>query len=98
MTDKKPLGGVVCHYCHNLVHVRRDCRKLQNRNRRFQSAHESLKGASTPSTILTKSGKSNTCLISFSSKWVIDSRATNHIIGNSTLFIMFQSRPRLLPL
>ena len=57
MTDKKPSAGVVCHYCHNPRHVRRDCRKLQYRNQRFLYAHESLKGVSTPSTMLVGSGK-----------------------------------------
>ena len=32
MTNKKPSGGVVCHYCHNPGHVRQECRKLQNKN------------------------------------------------------------------
>ena len=68
MIDKKPSGGVMCHYCHNLGHVRRDCRNLQNRNRKFQCAHESLKGVSTPSTMFVGLGKPNTCLISSSSK------------------------------
>ena len=68
MTDKKPLGGVVCHYYHNPGHVRRDCKKLQNRNRRFPYVYESLKGVSTPSTMLVGSGKPKTCLISSSSK------------------------------
>ena len=52
MNDKKLSGGVVCHYCQNPWHVRWDCRKLQLRNQRFQYAHESLKGASIPSTML----------------------------------------------
>ena len=30
---------MVCYYCHNLGHTRRECRKLLNWNRRFQSAH-----------------------------------------------------------
>ena len=54
MIDKKPSGGVVCHYCHNPGHVRWDCRKLSNRNQMFQYAHESLKGASISSTMLVK--------------------------------------------
>ena len=66
MTGKNSLSGVVCNYCHILGHVRWDCRKLQNRNLRFQYAHESLKGASTPITMLAGTGKPNTCLISFS--------------------------------
>ena len=93
MTDKKPLGGVVCHYCHNPRHVRRDCRKLQNINQRFQYVNLSLKGVSTPSTLLAESGKPNTCLTSSSSKLVIDSRATDHMTGNSSLFITFQPHP-----
>ena len=52
MTDKKPSDVVVCHYCHNPRHVRRDYTKLQNRDRGFQYAHESLKSVSSPSTML----------------------------------------------
>ena len=96
MTDKTPLGGVVCHYCHNPGHLCWDCKKLQNRDRRFQCAHESLKSDSTPSTMLVRSSKPNICLISFSSKWVIDSGATDHMTGNSSLFTAFQRH--LLPL
>ena len=83
----------MCHYCHNPGHVRRDCRKLQNINRRFQCALQSLKGVSIPNTMLVGSGKPNTCLISSSSKWVIDSKATDHMISNSSLFTTFQPHP-----
>ena len=38
-------------------------------------------------------GKPNTCLISSSSKWVIDSGAIDHMIGNSDLFTTFQPQP-----
>ena len=93
MTNKKPSSGFVCHYCHNSRHVRWDCRKLQTRDRRFQYDHESLKSASTPSIMLVRSGKPNTCLISSSSKWVIDSGTTDHMTGNSSLFTTFQSHP-----
>ena len=31
--------GVVCYYCHKPGHVIRDCKKRQNRNHKFQSAH-----------------------------------------------------------
>ena len=92
MTNQKP-SRVVCHYCHNPRHIRRDYRKLQNINQRFQCALESLKGVSTPSTMLVGLGKPNTCLNSFASKWVIDSGATNHMTGNSSLFTMFQPHP-----
>ena len=93
MTDKKSSGGVVCHYCHNPGHVLWDCRKLHNRNRRFPYLHESLKGVSTPSTMLVRSSKPNKCLISSSSKWVIDFGATDHMTGNSSLFTTFQPHP-----
>ena len=93
MIDKKPLAGVVCHYCHNPGHVRWDCKKLHNRNRRFLYAHESLKGVFTPNTMLARLGKPNTCLISSSSKCVIDSRATDHMTCNSSLFTTFQPHP-----
>ena len=93
MTKKKPSCGVVCHYFHNPGHVRCDCRKLQNRNRRFQYAYESLKGASTPNTMFAKPSKPNTCLISSTSKWVIDSRVIDHMTGKSSLFTMFQLHP-----
>ena len=85
----------MCHYCHNPRHVRRNCRKLQNKNRRFQYVpfQKSLKSAYTSITILVESGKTNTCFISSSSTWVIDSGATDHITGNSSLFITFQSHP-----
>ena len=93
MTNKKPLGGVVCHYCHNLGHVRRNCRQLQNTNRRFQFVHylKSLKFASTSITILVESSKTNTCFISSSFTWVIDSRATDQMTGNCSVFTTFQS-------
>ena len=80
MTNTKPLRGVVCHYCHNLGHVLQNCRKLQNKNRRFQSVHhqKSLKSAFTSISTLVESSKTNICFISSSSTWVIDSRATSH--------------------
>ena len=85
----------MCHYCHNPRYVRRNCRKLQNKNRRFQSFHyqKSLKSTSTSITTLVESSKTNTCFISFSSTWVIDFGATDHMTGNSSLFTTFQSHP-----
>ena len=85
----------MCHYCHNLGHVRRNCRKLQNNNRRFHYVHyhKSLKPASISITIHVESGKTNTCFISSSSTWVIDSGAIDHMAGNSSIFTTFQSHP-----
>ena len=52
-----------------------------------------LKLASTPTIALVESGKPDTCLISYSSKWVIDFGATDHMTSNSSLFTTFQSHP-----
>ena len=85
----------MCHYCHNPGHVRRNCRKLQNKNQIFQYVpyQKSHKSTSTPISTLVESSKTNTCFLSSSSTWVINSRATNHMTGNSSLFITFQSHP-----
>ena len=93
MTNTKPLRGVVCHYCHNPGHVRHNCRKLQNKNRRFQSVHhqKSLQSASTSISTLIESSKTNTSFISCSFTWVIDFGATDYMTGNSSLFTMIQS-------
>ena len=40
--------------------------------------------------MLVRSSNPNTCLISSSSKWVIDFEATDHMTGNFSLFTMFQ--------
>ena len=93
MTNKKPPRGVVCHYCHNLGHVRWNCKKLQNKNRifHFVSYQKSLKSVSTPISTLAKPGKTNTCFLSSSSTWVIDSGVTDHMTDNSSLYTTFQS-------
>ena len=52
-----------------------------------------LKSASTFITTLVELGKINTCFLSSSSSWVIDSGATDHMTSNSSLFTMFQSHP-----
>ena len=92
MTNKKPSERVLCHYCHNPRHVHRNCRKLQNKNPRFQSGHyqKSHKSASTSITTLAESGKTSTYFLSSSSIWVIDSGVIAHMIGNSNLFTKFQ--------
>ena len=109
---------VVCYYCRKPGHVIRDCKKLQNRNQRFPSAHiasstkafdqsvqfsenelarfhlyqKSLQSPYTPVTTIAESGNPNTCLVSSSSsEWVSDSRATDHMTGNSSLFSTFRS-------
>ena len=93
MTKKKPLGRILCHYCHNPGHVCRNYRKLQNKNRRFQSStyQKSLKSASTPISTLAESCKTNTCFLSSSSTWVIDFGDNDYMTSNSSLFTTFQS-------
>ena len=61
---------------------------------RFHLYQESLKSPSTPITAIVESGNPIKCLVSSSSsEWVIDSRATDHMTGNSILFSTFQSHP-----
>ena len=92
----------MCHYCHNPVHVRQNFRKLQNKNRIFQSIpyQKSLKFASAPISTLVESSKTNICFLLSFSTWVIDPGAIDHMIGNSSLFTTFNLTllPLLLPL
>ena len=92
MTNKKLSCEVVCHYFYNPRYIHQNCRKLQNKNRRFQyvNCQKSLKSTSTPITTLSKSDKTSTCFLSSSSIYVIDSRATDHMTGNSSLFTTLQ--------
>ena len=61
---------------------------------RFQLYQDSLRSPSTPITAIVESSNPNKCLVSSSSfEWVIDSGATNHMTGNSSLFSTFQSQP-----
>ncbi|XP_057997516.1 uncharacterized protein LOC131176484 [Hevea brasiliensis] len=48
----------------------------------FSQYQASLKPTSSPITAIAESGKSTTCLVSSSSKWVIDSGATDHMTGS----------------
>ena len=64
---------------------------LANEYAKFFQYQESLKFASTPISVLSESGKPNTCLKSSSSKWVIDFEAIDHRTSNSSLFTTFQS-------
>ena len=55
---------------------------------------KSLKSPSTTVIAIVESGNPNTYLVSSSfSEWVIDSRATDHMTGNSSIFSTFQSQP-----
>ena len=61
---------------------------------RFQLYQDTLRSPSTPITAIAESGNPNKCLVSSSySEWVIDSGATNHMTGNSSLFSTFQLQP-----
>ena len=61
---------------------------------RFHLYQESLKSPSTPMTAIVESSNPKQCLVSSSSsEWVIDSRSTDHMTGNSSLFFTFQSQP-----
>ena len=61
---------------------------------KFHLYQESLKSPSTPITAIAESGNPNKCLLSsLFSEWVIDSRATDHMTSNYSLFSTFQSHP-----
>ena len=102
MTENKI---VICHYCHRAGHMKRDCKKLQAKIFQLIRIAYMVKTSEETVTISTyeyarliqsssvnaKSGKSSTCLISSSSKWVIDSGATDDMPGYPNLFSNFQS-------
>ena len=53
-----------------------------------------MKSPSTLITAIVESGNLNKCLVSsLSSEWVIDSRATGYMTGNSSLFSTFKLHP-----
>ena len=52
-----------------------------------------MKSPSTPVIVIAESCNPNTSCLFSSSEWVIDSGATNHMTGNSSLFSTFQSQP-----
>ena len=56
---------------------------------KFQLYQESSKPSFTLIAAIAESNKPNTCLFSSSSKWVINSKATDHMTGNSSLFSTF---------
>ena len=53
---------------------------------------ETLKNSSHSVTAIAESGNPNKCLVSSTSKWVIDSGATDHMTGNPNLFTTFESQ------
>ena len=60
---------------------------------RFQLYQDSLRSPSTPITAIAESSNPNKCLVSSSSfEWVIDSGATDHMTGNTSLFSSLQSK------
>ena len=70
----------------------RSCRiKIEDFSLFFIQNH--FKFAYTSITTLVELGKTNTCFFSSSSTWVIDSRAIDHMTGNSSLFTTFQPHP-----
>ncbi|XP_075076753.1 uncharacterized protein LOC142163374 [Nicotiana tabacum] len=93
-SDSRDLkqGEVECFYCHELGHTIRYCVKLQNKNKRSQYANiatsETIspsQSSSPPINTIPESGKTTKCLLSSSSKCVIDSGATDHMTGSGTV-------------
>ncbi|KAG8636917.1 hypothetical protein MANES_15G058801v8 [Manihot esculenta] len=57
----------------------------------FTQYQASLKFSNSSITAIAKSGNSIACLVFLSSKWVIDSGTTDHMLGNSTLLSNLKS-------
>lgn len=92
---------VICYYCKEPGHTKRTCRKLQNKQNRQNSAHVAatandtvtisaaeyaqLKSVNPPVSAGIVTGNEATALVSSSSKWIIDSGATDHMTGNRYL-------------
>ena len=53
---------------------------------KFVEYQESLRTSKPSVAAIAESGNPSACLLSSSSKWVIDSGATDHMTGNSKLF------------
>ncbi|KAJ9535088.1 hypothetical protein OSB04_un001836 [Centaurea solstitialis] len=82
-------SNVECHYCHEMGHTKFNCQKRLARNQRFLSAHTVTKDENGPIVAAAETGNSGKCLASSSSKWVIDSGASDHMTGNSNLLSDF---------
>ncbi|KAK1384151.1 hypothetical protein POM88_021886 [Heracleum sosnowskyi] len=76
-------SGIVCNYCRKPGHTKLECKKLQYKNQQRVANVMSTTNASEKSVLISSDDcKSNACLISSSSKWVIDSGATDHMTGS----------------
>ncbi|KAK4281681.1 hypothetical protein QN277_013144 [Acacia crassicarpa] len=82
-----PPSGIVCYYCKEPGHTKRYCRKLQQQQQRQRgSAHMAQSSEITdptpsePTALAT--GNFDSCLATSSSKWIIDSGATDHMTGS----------------
>lgn len=59
---------------------------------------ETVKQPTSPISVIVESGKTNTCLIFTSSKWVIDTDATDHMTSNPNLLSHFKSHTSITPI
>ncbi|CAM8996453.1 unnamed protein product [Rhodiola kirilowii] len=97
------IASAECRYCHQIGHLKNSCPKKKrapSANVVFSSPvtlsaaeYAHLRGladrSSAPTAAIAQSGTSNTCLVSTSPQWVIDSGATDHMTGNPALFASF---------
>ncbi|XP_028800081.1 uncharacterized protein LOC114755371 [Neltuma alba] len=70
-TNQEPKE-VICYYCKEQGHTK--------------PGYAQLKSTNPPVSTAIATGNEATALVSSSSKWIIDSSATNHMIGNRHLF------------
>ncbi|KAK9073711.1 hypothetical protein SSX86_006305 [Deinandra increscens subsp. villosa] len=74
-------GNIECYYCHELGHTKFTCKKRLASNFKTQSAHLTST-YEEPTATFVETGKSVNCLLSYASKWVIDSGASDHMTGS----------------
>ncbi|CAM8999069.1 unnamed protein product [Rhodiola kirilowii] len=99
------IASAECRYCHQIGHLKNSCPKKKRAPSAnvvssspvtlSAAEYAHLRGlaerSSAPAAAIAQSGTSNTCLVSTSPQWVIDSGATDHMTSNPALFSSFTS-------
>ncbi|CAM8896855.1 unnamed protein product [Rhodiola kirilowii] len=78
--------------CEEMEILKSKIAELESENEMLRTSKISMVNrSSAPAAAVAQSGTSNTCLVSTSPQWVIDSGATDHMTGNPALFSSFSS-------
>ncbi|KAK9063841.1 hypothetical protein SSX86_017713 [Deinandra increscens subsp. villosa] len=84
-------SNMECYYCHELGHTKYNCKQPGARYSKGSHAHAATTSDNNtqPTATLVETGTPAQCLVSSTSKWVIDSGASEHMTGNSQLLSNF---------